>query len=76
MNPSELRAWVKDVGAPIAAAAFLGWLVVRLGDQSRVDRQADMDAHKAEIHQVVEAFKACCLKQPGGAVPSRFEDPR
>lgn len=65
LESGELRAWVKDVGAPIAAAAFLGWLVVRLGDQSRLDRNADMEAHKSEIHEIVAAFRACCLKEKG-----------
>jgi hypothetical protein len=60
---AEIRAWVKDVGAPLAAAAFLGWLVVRLGDQSRIDRAEELKAHATEIQQVVDAFKACCLKR-------------
>lgn len=75
MNWTELRAWVKDVGAPVVMALFLAWLVVRLNDQARMDRGNEMTAHKAEIHEIVESFKACCLKQSGSR-PATFEDPR
>ena len=57
---NEIRQWVKDVGAPIAAAAFLGWLVVRLNDQARLDRASERQEHSQEIERIVGAFERCC----------------